>query len=109
MRITYANNRIERLCNDENQMEKEFNHNKELIDGLQALMILLEKLDNIFDIMKFVPGYNLEKVTGSKNNAYSIRIIPKKRKSPYRMYLIPYSEGIEINIQKIDAHEYKNL
>ena len=55
MRITYANNRIERLCKDENQMEKEFDHNKELIDGLKALMILLEQLDNIFYIMKFLP------------------------------------------------------
>ena len=109
MRITYANNRIERLCNDENQMEREFDHDKDLIEGLQTLMILFGQFDNIFDFIKFLPGYNLEKVTGSKNNAYSIRIIPKKRKSPYRMYLIPYSEGIEINIQKIDAHEYKNL
>lgn len=109
MRITYANNRIERLCNDENQMEKEFNHNKDLIEGLQILMILFDQFDNIFDFKKCLPDYNLEKVRGSKNNAHSIRIIPKKRKSPYRMYLIPYKDGIEINIQKIDAHEYKNL
>lgn len=110
MEITYANNKIERQCNQQAEMKKLFSNDKSLVEGLQTLMTLLAEMDNIdvFGKDGMLKGYNLERVIGSKNGAYSIRIIPKMRKSHWRMFLIPTDDGIEIEIIDINKHDYKN-
>lgn len=110
MEITYANNKIERQCNQQSEMKKLFSNDKSLVEGLQALMTLLAEMDNIgvFGKDGMLKGYNLERVIGSKNGAYSIRIIPKMRKSHWRMFFIPTDDGIEIEIIDINKHDYKN-
>lgn len=105
MRITYANNEIEKLCSSEKEMNKFFNHNKELVMYLKDLISMLESINNI-DLMRNFPGHNYEKVQGTIDK-YSLRIIPKKKKSLYRLYLKRCNQGIEIEIIKIDKHKYR--
>lgn len=106
MRITYANKEIEKLCSSEKEMDKFFDHNQELVMCLKTLIDFLELLDNIDLMMYSYQGYNYEKILGTSDK-YSLRIIPKKRKSPYRLYLKRSNQGGEIELIKIDKHKYK--
>ena len=108
MKISYQNKQIEKLCSLSAEMEAFFSHDKKLINGLQTLMGFFDQVTNLheFAVAPYLKGYNLEKVKGTEND-YSIRIIPKKRKSNYRMYLTTTNNGIEITIIKIDRHTYK--
>ncbi len=107
MKIIYENNKIKDICELEEEMDKFFSHNKLLIDNLKVLMFHLERIENINELRNaaFI-GYNYEKVEGSKNK-YSLRIVPKRRKSEYRMYVEPQEKGIKINIITIDKHKYR--
>lgn len=93
MRITYANKEIEKLCSSEKEMDKFFDYNQELVMCLKTLIDLLESIDNI-DLMYSYQGYNYEKILGTSDK-YSLRIIPKKRKSPYRLYLKVVTKGLK--------------
>lgn len=107
MNVTYENQQIEKLCNRKEEMEKFFSHDKTLVNNLQTLMGLFDVFKNINEFYKpYFRGYNLEKVEGTENK-YSIRIIPKMRKSSYRMYLESSEKGVKITIIKIDKHTYK--
>lgn len=109
MIITYANNKVERQCNQTSEMNKLFSYDSNLVEGLQVLMELFAHVKDIsaFDKNGMLGGYNLEKVKNSSIGAYSIRIIPKKRKSDWRMFLIPTDCGIQIEIIDINRHDYK--
>ena len=86
-------------------MQKFFSYDKSLVENLQVLLEILEGLENIDNMAKF-SGYNYEKVKG-KTSTYSLRIIPKRNKSPYRLYLTREENGIKIVIIDIDKHKYK--
>lgn len=105
MQIIYANARIEKICTKKGEMQKFFSYDKTLVESLQTLIGVLEGLVNIDNMVKF-SGYNYERVKGTPN-AYSLRIIPKKNKSPYRLYLTREENGIKIVIIDIDKHMYK--
>ena len=107
MVIEYKNKYTQRICNDEKEMDAFFDHNKALVEGLKVLMTIFNHEQNIscFHEERY-KGYEFEPVEGEKNK-YSIRIIPKKRKSSYRLYLEPTNHGIEIKIIKIDKHKYR--
>ncbi len=69
-------------------------------------MSILNRIENVSELYNPVyKGYNYEKIQASENK-YSIRIIPKKRKEIYRMYVEPKEGGVKINIIKIDDHSY---
>lgn len=89
-------------------MKKFFAYNDDLIEGLKVLVLLLnkeEKLDNFFK-KEYLKGYNLEKLTNSV--CYSLRIIPKKKKSKIRMIIFKVNEvGDSINIIDINDHYKK--
>lgn len=107
MIIRYKNNVIEKICNDDRKMDTFFGHDKQLVQALKVLMTILKLESNIncFHEERY-KGYNYEPCHG-EDNKYSMRIIPKKDKSPYRMYLEPRNGGVEINIIKIDKHTYR--
>jgi len=86
-------------------MDRFFGHNKKLVEGLKVLMVLLKYHNSINDFysMNALSGYNLEKLTN--RDEYSIRIIPKKRKSQERMLIIKIDKsGTEIKILEINKH-----
>ena len=105
MQIRYDNARIEKICTKEDEMRKFFGYDKRLVEHLQTLIEVLEGLGNIDNMVKF-SGYHYEKVKGT-SKTYSLRIIPKQNKSPYRLYLTREENGIKIVIIDIDKHKYK--
>lgn len=89
-------------------MEKFFDYNKDLVEGLKVLIFLLENEDSLdsFYLKDYLKGYNLEKLTNRTD--YSLRIIPKKMKSKKRMVLIKVNEvGDSIEIIDINDHYKK--
>ena len=107
MVVTYKSKRIEEVCRIKEKMDDFFDHDKSLVINLQILIDLIDLESNIFNFKKpYYKGYNFEKCEGTKNK-YSLRIIPKKRKSNYRMFLEPTDGGVEIEIVSINRHKYK--
>ena len=108
IKISYGNNRIEKVCNDVEVMDKYFSHNKDLIEAFKVLMFIIEteeRLDNFY-IKEYLKGYNLEKLTNRVN--YSLRIIPKKAKSKMRLIIFKINEvGDSIEIIEISDHYKK--
>ena len=106
--IKYKNKRLEKICNDENEMQKFFENDKLLVENLKSLLFHFDSLNSIFDFKKevYLLGYNLEKLKDS--DYYSIRIVPKKNKRKARIILfIIKSDGKEIEIIDIDKeHKY---
>ena len=89
-------------------MKRFFGHNKELVDGLKVLMNHLMKEENVsaFSTCIYLKGYNFEKLSNSE--LYSIRIIPKMRKTKERMILVVVNDiGNEIEIREINNKHYK--
>ncbi|MBP5446326.1 MAG: hypothetical protein J6Y28_09165 [Acholeplasmatales bacterium] len=107
--LKYKNKKIEKLCNDVNEMQRYFKNDKLLIENLKVLLFHFGSVDTIYDFnaKAFLKGYNLEKIVGTKY--YSIRIVPKINKRKDRMIIIIVSDdGKEIEIVDIDSeHRYK--
>ena len=102
------NNKIKKICCEEAEMKRFFKHNKELVDGLKVLMFHLENEENVsaFRTCIHLKGYNFEKLSNSE--LYSVRIIPKMRKTKERMLLVVVNEiGNEIEIRDINNKHYK--
>lgn len=108
MVVNYKNNRLKKICNDENEMQRFFKNDKLLIDNLKSLLYLFDSLDTIYDFSErnYLKGYNLEKIVDSEY--YSIRVVPKKDKRKARVILFIISDnGREIEIIDINKeHKY---
>lgn len=107
--LKYKNKKIEKKCNDENEMKKYFKNDKLIVENLQALLFHFDNENSIYDFntIIYLLGYNLEKITNSKY--YSMRIVPKKNKRKNRIILLIVSDdGKEIEIVDFDdEHRYK--
>jgi len=109
IKLKYRNKKIEKICNDEDEMQRYFKNDKLLVENLKTLLFHFDSVDSIyvFNSVPYLKGYNLEKITNK--NSYSLRIVPKMKKRKDRIVLIVISDdGKEIEIIGIDSeHRYK--
>lgn len=109
VKLKYKNKKIEKICNDINEMQRYFKNDKLLVDNLIALLFHFDSVESIYDFNStpYLKGYNFEKITNTNN--YSLRIVPKMNKRKDRIILLIISgDGKEIEIIGIDSeHRYK--
>ena len=86
MKLLYANNKIEKVCNDTKSAIKKYVD--KVGKNLSDLILLLQNVSSLMQIKK-IPQYRLHALKGNRKNQYAIVITFG---SKYRLIIYPLDE-----------------
>ena len=86
MKLLYANNKIEKVCNDTKSAIKKYGD--KVGKNLSDLILLLQNVSSLMQIKK-IPQYRLHALKGNRKNQYAIVITFG---SKYRLIIYPLDE-----------------